>query len=79
VNIEKIKSQYPDEQINALGKKDMDNIRELIEAVENLIAENTDWQVFVEELIEHNPPSDELMDEFRRLAHVAITISGNQK
>ena len=35
----------------------------------------TDWQSLVEELIEYAPPSDEHMDEFRRLAHQAAPVA----
>lgn len=38
MNIEDIKSQYPDWQVNALGGKDMDNIRALISEIERLTA-----------------------------------------
>lgn len=39
MNLEEIKAQYPPEHINALGRKDMDNIRALISEVERLSCE----------------------------------------
>ena len=45
MNIEAIKAQYPSTQINALGKKDLDNIRALIVEVELLNKEiKTLWR-----------------------------------
>ena len=36
MNLENIKAQYPPKYINALGSKDMNNIRALISEIERL-------------------------------------------
>lgn len=41
LDIQQIKDQYPDWKVNALGKKDMDNIRSMLAQIERLTAENT--------------------------------------
>ncbi len=51
MNLELIKARYPVEHINALGKKDMDNIRALIAEVDRLTTKSSSLKGLLHEAL----------------------------